>query len=35
MFQELVSIVGFNYMMILMGFSQNQIETIGHCTIKE
>jgi len=35
MFQELVSIVGFNYTMILMGFSQGQIKNIGFCTIKE
>lgn len=35
MFQELVSVVGFNYAMILMGFSQNQIDNMGYCTIKE
>lgn len=35
MIQELVSVVGFNYTMILMGFSQNQIDSMGYCTIKE
>lgn len=35
MIQELVSIIGYDYTMILMGFSQDQIETIGRCTIKE